>query len=150
MIVESLKSMITFIGLLFMVITMFGVMNFLVDHEYYDRSKKYHNGNFHAGPLKGKAVPHPEIFESIGNQYQVIFGENPEIKYEMSFWANFALYWLFTVGINVIMMNLLISIVSDVHDKTQSQNISTCIKARCQILQETGVFLSVFVMNFFP
>ena len=68
--------------------------------------------------------------------------------YHHEFWGTYMLYWLFTVSVNVVMMNLLISIVSDVHDKTQSLNVSTSIKARCSILKETGEFMNLQLIQY--
>ena len=50
-------------------------------------------------------------------QYQIIFGENPEAIKTGSYTVDF-FYLLFTLLINIVFMNLLISVVTDMYDQS--------------------------------
>jgi hypothetical protein len=49
-------------------------------------------------------------------QYTVLFGENPEIKEGSNMVIRWGLYIAFTILMNIVMLNLLISIISDSYD----------------------------------
>lgn len=80
------------------------------------------------------------------NQYQVIFGENPDNS--QSKWENTRtfLYITFTNLMNIVMLNLLIAIISDDYDRVQATQKSTDLRAKCGILLDFGK-LEVFLMK---
>lgn len=82
--------------------------------------------------------------QNLGAQYQIIFGENIEDPIKNEYAIQWLLYVLFTVLINIVLLNLLISIISDDYDRVQAQQKSTDQRAKCEILAAYGV-LEFFV-----
>lgn len=144
MIKESMKNMTYFLLVLVLVIFMFSLMNLAIDERKFKESL-YHGRVYLTGPKRGEMIPRPNIFDTIGTQYQIIFGENPEIPFDD--WNNadkVALYVLFTLIVNILMLNLLISIISDVYERVQSFDNSIDMKAKCYLLHETGQIIGYF------
>lgn len=48
------------------------------------------------------------------------------------------LYILFSILMCVVMLNLLISIISDEYDKVQATQRSTDLKAKCEVIYDFG------------
>lgn len=55
-----------------------------------------------------------------GAQYQLIFGENISEDLESQYAIQWFLYIFFTLLINIVLLNLLISIISDDYDRVQA------------------------------
>lgn len=66
------------------------------------------------GPMK--------YLELMGGRYQGLFGENPDPK-EMNHY-DWALYLVFTLIVQVVSFNLLISIVSDTYDRVKTEQLA--------------------------
>lgn len=74
----------------------------------------------------------------MGNQYRILFGENPEIEFSSNKLVKWLLYVTFTLLMCTVMLNLLISIISDEYDRVQATEKSTDLKAKCDILYDYG------------
>lgn len=59
----------------------------------------------------------------------MIFGENIEYDLEFKYSIQWLLYALFTLLINIVLLNLLISIISDDYDRVQAQQKAHDLKA---------------------
>ena len=114
---ECLLGMIPFLILVALNVFMFSLMNFTVQ----------------TGPFSTKFFP-----KIIGENYRTIFGENVEGEYDKESIPTWAIYWMFTIQINTVMMNLLIAIIGDHFDKVQASQLSTHSKEMCQLLKEFG------------
>lgn len=71
-------------------------------------------------------------------QYRVLFGENPEYLFKWQNAPQWFLYILFSILMCVVMLNLLISIISDEYDKVQATQRSTDLKAKCEVIYDFG------------
>lgn len=76
----------------------------------------------------------------IGSKYQILFGENPD-RAELSNpqWAN---YILFTVLLNIICFNLLISILSNTYDNVQATIDATDCRTKAEMIHEICMLMS--------
>lgn len=95
LIMACLYEMRTFLILLLLSIVTFAIITFKVP---------YKDGNTNT------TLSFPE---HINAQYRMMFGENAEPEYEQQYF----LYVLFTLFVNVTMLNLLVSILGDEFDK---------------------------------
>ena len=65
------------------------------------------------------AIGFEKYVELLGNVYRIMFGENPDSKeMDVYYWA---IYLVFTIIIQIVSLNLLISIVSDTYDRVKSE-----------------------------
>lgn len=84
----------------------------------------------------------------MGKQYMVVFGENTPGDDDFDkakgnlFNFRWTLYILFSIIMNIVMLNLLISIISDDYERVQSTQMSTDAKAKCAILYELGQMMN--------
>lgn len=94
-ILVCLRQMIYFIILMSSYVIMFAILNFSIEQ---------------------KSFKERSFTTQAGTMYQIIFGENPDIE-----WDNhhgtlpFIIYFMFTILINIVMLNLLIQLVSDTY-----------------------------------
>lgn len=73
-----------------------------------------------------------------GKMYATLFGENPNI--ESMHYLDWIIYLAFTMLLNIVSLNLLISIISNTFDKVQeSMNAYHC-KTKAELLLELGSF----------
>lgn len=98
-----------FIILLLALVFMFAVMNYVIEE-----------------------IPHDEkrIIAQLGMRYQVVFGENPE--YDWNTWQGrlaWLAYFIFTIIMNIVMLNLLIQLVSDKYGELMANEKSTDARA---------------------
>lgn len=68
----------------------------------------------------------------MGETYQVVFGENPNAGMSGQMWS---LYFLITLLVNIICLNLLIAILSNTYDNVQASQDSTNCKKKAEIIQ---------------
>lgn len=108
-VVVCLKEMSYFIILVASYVIMFAVMNFCIQEKSEDQ-KNY--------------------FEAVGTEYQIVFGENPNLDYEAKGVLQAILYFFFTCLINIVMLNLLIQLVSDTYGDVQANEKSTDANAQ--------------------
>lgn len=78
------------------------------------------------------------LFQNVGSQYRILFGENPDIAFESKQIIRWILYVIYSLLMCTVMLNLLISIISDEYDRVQSTQKSTDLKAKCEILMDYG------------
>ena len=81
---------------------------------------------------------HESLGRNFLNQYLVIFGENWDNTASKWFIIRTFLYILFTILMNIVMLNLLIAIISDNYDRVQATQKSTNLRAKCGILKDFG------------
>ena len=58
-----------------------------------------------------------------------------------------AVFFLFVLIVNIVMLNLLIAIISDDYGRVQETQMATDARAKCSILVEIG-FLNLFVRKY--
>lgn len=120
---ECIREMIPFLIIVALNVYMFSLMNFVVEPV----------------PFAQK-----DFFEIGGENYRIIFGENVEGTYDFLSIPKWLIYYLFTMIINIVMMNLLIAIISDEFDRVQSALRSTESKEKCKVLLELGNYKKIF------
>lgn len=119
MIKECLVGMIPFLIVVALTVFSFALVNYSLDKE--------------EGLHKDKG-----LFVNLANQYRILFGENPEIEFDSKHIIRWTLYVVFTLLMCTVMLNLLISIISDEYDRVQATQKSTDLKAKCDILWDYG------------
>lgn len=117
MIIECIIGMVPFLIIVAISVFSFALVNYSLDKE--------------EGIDEG-------LFENLGNQYRILFGENPEIEFTYNKLVKWVLYVSFTLLMCTVMLNLLISIISDEYDRVQATEKSTDLKAKCDILYDYG------------
>jgi len=80
------------------------------------------------------------FFYNYGSLYQTWMGENPGLNIELQDWL---VYFFFTNLVNIIALNLLISIISNTYDKIQATADAQNCMIKAQILSEIGALLFV-------
>lgn len=86
--------MLAFLTLLLICVFTFAVMNYII-------------------PYKDNAGKNESFYKHLGNQYQIVYGENPDPNNTLQ-WV---IYTSFTLFINVLVLNLLISIIGATFEK---------------------------------
>ena len=66
-----------------------------------------------------------------------MFGENPDLNEVTK--VKETLYFTFTFIINIVVLNLLISIIGDAYDESMSAIKATELRQKCNLLQEWGL-----------
>lgn len=80
------------------------------------------------------------ILELFINQYEIMFGENPDIddlKHSRIYFFN---YFGFTLIVNIVSLNLLIAVISNTFDCVQSSIEAHHLRTKAQILHELSGF----------
>lgn len=127
MIIQCIFGMIPFLTLLFLFVLTFALVHMSLDRE---------DG--------GNVRPYAELFIT---QYQVLFGENASYDITSRLFVRWLLYFVFTILMCVVMLNLLISIISDEYDKVQATQRSTDLKAKCEVIYDFGQIELFFLKN---
>lgn len=117
MIEESILGMIPFLTTMLLMTITFALVNYAIDRE--------------------EGVDE-KFGDNFLNQYQVIFGENPDNSQSKWEHTRTFLYITFTNLMNIVMLNLLIAIISDGYDRVQATQKSTDLRAKCVILSDFG------------
>ena len=78
-------------------------------------------------------------------QYKIIFGENDNHQAGSLGWF---LYILFTLFMNIVMLNLLISILGNTFEKQMSMQNSDDLRQVCKILIEQGQLFGNIIRQF--
>lgn len=125
MIQECIKGMISFLFIVAMFVLSFSLVNY--QNQYVEKGGKKKS-----------------IAEYLGAQYQTVFGENLELDPSSKYTIEWILYIFFTVLINIVLLNLLISIISEDYERVQSQKKSTDLMAKLDILQSYGALEHFF------
>ena len=118
----GVQEMRYFISLMFLLASMFAILNFIIEE------KPFNQKNF---------------YEALGERYRVVFGENPDMIYTSDGILNWIFYFLFTVIVNIIMLNLLIQLISDSYAQCQANEKSTDANAMINMLLEVGALKRV-------
>jgi len=87
------------------------------------------------------ATSSTNFLREIGDSYQMLYGENPAAD-RMS-WLHWSIYFGFTLLLNVVSLNLLISIISNTYDKVQQSMDAYHCKTKAETLLELATFLAV-------
>ena len=119
---ETLIDMIPFLTVLLAMVYMFA----LVDMIIYKQQLRQTNRTFS---------------ESLIVTYQIMFGENPPVEDLMSIQPQIYLYVSVTLLLNVMTLNLLISIISNTYERLQSVQKSTDLKQKAEMLMEVEVIM---------
>jgi len=77
--------------------------------------------------------------QQLGSSYQIVFGENPDPK-EMGK-LGWIIYFLMTMLLNIVTLNLLIAIISNTYDKVQASMDAYHCKTKADILLELSSFM---------
>lgn len=117
MILECLSGMIPFLSIVAFAVFSFALVKYSLDKE------------------EGRET---SFLMNLGLQYQIMFGENTELGFKERDIIRWFLYSSFTILMCIVMLNLLISIISDDYDRVQSTQKSTDLRAKCEILKEFG------------
>ena len=83
----------------------------------------------------------PELFlEILGKNYQILFGVHPNRNEDLDFrlWVN---YIFFTVGLNIICLNLLIAILSNTYSNVQATLGSTDCRTKAEMIHEICILM---------
>merc|ERR1711990_343520 len=86
MVLRSLWAMIPFMVLVGLSIILFALMNYTIDYKRWKDARELNQGLVQLGENKGELYPRADIYYSMGEQYRMIFGENPVIAYYNTFW----------------------------------------------------------------
>ena len=76
---------------------------------------------------------------SIQKQYQLIWGENPDGS-EMSS-LEWVAYLVFTIIINIVALNLIITLIGETFDEVQSTSVAYHTHVKLNILQEISILM---------
>ena len=128
MICECLWGMLPFLLILIFTINMYAIMLMAVIKVNKDnKNHKWHNNEY-------------DYYSLFGHVYMILFGNNPD----NNTWFEWFIFITFSVSSNIVLMNLLISIISDDYDRIQLSARSTDLKAKCQMLLEVGELIRFF------
>ena len=121
--------MVPFLGITFLFVIQFTIVNLSVEilpTEELDPS------------LYAKNRRNKRLWLHLSQQYLLLFGENPASEFEFnnqwiysSFWT---IYILSTLLMNVVLLNLLITIIGDQIEKVQATLTSFDNKAKCEMI----------------
>lgn len=146
MILACMRGMVPFLVTMMLMTITFAMVDLSLDREEY--LEQYCEDKTMIGKLSCKRVPLERFGTNFLNQYTVLFGENPEIPDGSNSPIRWGLYISFTILMNIVMLNLLISIISDSYDQVQSCQKSTDLRAKCGILWDFGQ-LEIFFRKWF-
>lgn len=96
MIIECINGMGPFLTIMTFSVFSFALVNYSIEKD--------------EGSKKG-------LLTNLGMQYRILFGENTVLEYERKFLVKWFLYWTFTILMCTVMLNLLISIISDDYER---------------------------------
>jgi hypothetical protein len=130
MVKTTIEKIVAFAVITGVAVVMFTVMHYAVIRDQIERNR--------GEPLDDGEPQILEFSNILGGQYQTIFGENPELKMEEKYTEVFVLYLLFTLIVNIVLLNLLISIIGDNYDRVLTTYKSTDLKEKSHLLLETG------------
>lgn len=118
---QSLYEMVPFLTLLLIMVSVFGVMKLI------------------NASTDGKE---PELIfvQYVFEQYRILFGENPSLG---SYSSN-AMYILFTLFVNILLLNLLIAIIGNTFEKVMTEQNSEDLRSLCYSLIEYAQFTRFF------
>ena len=83
---------------------------------------------------------------NMGSFYFLIFGENPygDDALETMTGSQWFIHVMFTVIVNIVALNLLISIISNTYDNVQSSLDAHHTRTKIEILLEISLFMAFF------
>ena len=117
-IVACLREMVFFIILLAMIVIIFAIMDYSIDDQAFNERN---------------------YFENLGDKYRTVFNDSPDFIYSKNGALNWIIYYLFTILVHTIMLNLLIKLVSDTYTNIQGYKKSADAKVKIQMLTEIGL-----------
>jgi len=86
-----------------------------------------------------------EGFESYGNSwftaYSLMLGEFEGSSYQGSFWMNFFFHY-YTIFVNIVLLNVLIAIISDTHERVQEKSDERFLLMRAHYILDMEADLS--------
>jgi len=80
------------------------------------------------------------LWDSYLEMYQVLFGENPDPEFTESQIFKW-IYYMQTIALNVMTLNLVISVVSNTFEKMQNIQKSSDVKQRVEMIMEVEVLM---------
>ena len=121
--------MVPFLGITFLFVIQFTIVNLSVEILPTEELDPI---------LYSKNRRNKRLWLHLSQQYLLLFGENPASEFEFnnqwiysSFWT---IYILSTILMNVVLLNLLITIIGDQIEKVQATLTSFDNKAKCEMI----------------
>lgn len=121
---KTFKDMTTFLLLLLYIIVLFTLLNVIY---------------FYSKPEKEQTFG--DFFKLLIEQYQVMFGENPDPDKLDKFTTLWFTYWGFTIIVNIVALNLLIAVISNTYDQVQANIPAGHLRTKAEILNTLGEFM---------
>lgn len=112
----SIYDMIPFLCILFFMIFIFTLIQAVLD--------------------KDGAFSMSEFFLTFGQSYQIMLGENPNPNEDLTSRTHWIIYFGYTLLVNIVSLNLLISVISNTFDCVQASMEAVHCRTKAQILLE--------------
>lgn len=125
--VACIHEMAYFIVLLALIVLLFAIMNFSVENI------SFNERNF---------------FENMGVKYRSVFNDSDDFEYSRYGAIKWVIYYLFTILVHTVMLNLLIKLVGDTYMAVQANEKSAEAKVQIQMLTEIGLLKRLIKSKF--